>query len=172
MQLILMRHAKSDWHTAAGRDFDRPLNQRGLRDAPRMGRWLAGQGLIPDKIVSSPAMRARQTVLAVAEELGYARERIIWNDGIYEAPLDNLLNVVRQTAAECRSLLLVGHNPGFDALACYLTETAWDYSKRGKLITTAAVAVFEIPGTDIHKNCARLVQFMRPRDLKHRGGSD
>lgn len=170
MQLILMRHAKSDWHTGAGRDFDRPLNKRGCRDAPRMGRWLAAQGLMPDRMVSSPAARARQTALAVAQELGYAEDRIIWSNDIYEAPLNNLLKVLRQNAAECRTLLLVGHNPGLDALACFLADAAWDHRRRGKLITTAAVAVFAIPGTDVRENCASLIHFMRPRDLDDAGG--
>lgn len=161
-----MRHAKSDWHTRAGRDFDRPLNKRGARDAPLMGRWLAGQDLIPEKIVSSPALRARQTVLAVAGKLDFAEERITWRDDIYEASLTDLLNVLREEAPGCRSLMLVGHNPGLDALAGYLAATASNYMERGKLMTTAAVAVFEITGAEIRENCASLTMLMRPRALK------
>ena len=67
-KLFIMRHAKSDWSVPAGSDFDRPLARRGVRDAPRMAAWLAQQGVLPGMIVSSPALRAKQTVLAVVEK--------------------------------------------------------------------------------------------------------
>ena len=161
-----MRHAKSDWQVDAGSDFQRPLNKRGIHDAPIMGRWLVGQGLMPEKIVSSPALRARQTILAVAKELGFAGDRIIWNEEIYEASMHDLLNVIKQEAPGCNRLMLVGHNPALDALAFYLSKMTQNYMESGKLITTAAIAVFEIPGTEINEHCAGLSAFIRPRELK------
>ena len=83
-----MRHAKSDWSTSASNDFDRPLSRRGDRDAPRMAAWLAQQSLLPDIIISSPALRTKQTVLAVVEKLGIPEQEIIWEASIYEASLD------------------------------------------------------------------------------------
>ena len=79
-QLILLRHAKSSWDSGAKRDFDRPLNKRGLRNAPRMGRWLKEKGLVPDHIVSSPAKRAEFTVNAVIGELGLTKDGVVFDD--------------------------------------------------------------------------------------------
>ena len=74
--LYLMHHAKSDWHSAAQADFERPLNPRGCKDAVRMGQWLDAQGLRPQILLASPAQRARQTVLAVAETLGFKASEV------------------------------------------------------------------------------------------------
>jgi phosphohistidine phosphatase len=92
--LLLMRHAKSDQDSKAYNDFDRPLNQRGLRDARKMGVWLKEQNIIPDLVVSSPALRAKQTVLLVCEQLEKDAAEIIWDNRIYEARLDDLLQVI------------------------------------------------------------------------------
>ncbi|MFG0335704.1 MAG: SixA phosphatase family protein, partial [Maioricimonas sp. JB049] len=72
--LLLMRHAKSSWADPSKADHDRPLNARGKRDAPRMGQWLLEQNLVPDRIVSSTARRARKTASRVASGCGYTAE--------------------------------------------------------------------------------------------------
>ena len=75
--LLLMRHAKSSWDDPDVADHDRPLNKRGKKDAPRMGQWLAEQGLTPEVIVTSTAKRARKTAELVAESCGCQREPIV-----------------------------------------------------------------------------------------------
>ena len=92
-QLIIMRHAKSAWDTDAATDFERPLAKRGQRDAPRMGAWLQEQGIVPDFVVSSPAKRARQTVLKVCKPLGVKKKKIHWDARIYGAGAEELLEV-------------------------------------------------------------------------------
>lgn len=164
MQLILMRHAKSDWHTDTVSDFDRPLNKRGNRDAPRMGRWLARHNLVPNKIVSSPALRARQTILAVVAELGVDAKKITWDESIYEADVHDLLEVLRKEAAGQHCLMLVGHCPAIDALATYLSGTISRDIKGGKLMTTSALAVFEFHG-EIQKHGADSAMLVRARDV-------
>lgn len=82
--LILIRHAKSDWHSAAGTDFDRPLNTRGKNVAPLMGQRLVDRGCLPDLLLSSPAKRARQTAKRIAKQLAYPEERIEYATEIYE----------------------------------------------------------------------------------------
>ena len=164
--LIVMRHAKSDWSTSASNDFDRPLSRRGDRDAPRMAAWLAQQSLLPDIIISSPALRTKQTVLAVVEKLGIPEQEIIWEASIYEASLDQLLEVLDRYSAAAESVLLVGHNPGLDSLVEYLSDRPPLY-RRGKLMTTAAVAVLDYGDKEIstREHSARLELLVRPKDL-------
>ena len=117
-RLLVMRHAKSDWDSGPGSDFDRPLAKRGERDAPRMGRWLREQALIPDRVVSSPAVRARQTCLLVCEALAIKKGQIHWEPEIYAAEVTTLLNVLARCPEKTQRLLLVGHNPGLGRSGC------------------------------------------------------
>ena len=166
-KLIIMRHAKSDWSTDASTDFDRPLSSRGDRDAPRMAGWLADQGLVPGLILCSPALRTKQTVLAVVEKLRIPEQEIVWEQKIYEASLSQLLDVLDRYSAAANSVLLVGHNPGLDSLLEYLSDTPPVY-RRGKLMTTAAIAVlgFGDQGISTREHSARLEMLVRPKDLE------
>jgi phosphohistidine phosphatase len=165
-RLILMRHAKSDWAAAGHGDFVRPLNARGARDAPRMGRWLKAKGYVPDRIVSSPATRAYQTALHVAEELVCDPAVIVWEPQIYEADLSDLLAVLRRHDPGRGTLLLVGHNPGLEDLLCYLCRQPPPRTGDDKLLTTAAVAVLRCAGRGWEKGAASLLAHARPRELE------
>lgn len=165
IELLILRHAKSDW-TRDGDDFDRPLNARGRRDAPRMGAWLAAQDLIPDRVLSSPARRARQTVEAVAETLSIPAGDILWDERLYLAQLPLLLDILAATPAEIRRLLLVGHNPGLEDLLVHLAGGSLPQNPDTKLLPTASVAHLRLRGwRQLPKDAAELVQRMRPRDL-------
>ena len=93
-ELLILRHAKSAWNSDAPTDFERPLSGRGRKNAPRMGRFLFEQGLRPDYVVSSPAERARQTVLAACEPFGIGETDINWDRRIYAAMTGELLDVL------------------------------------------------------------------------------
>ena len=110
--LLLMRHAKSSWDNPGLRDFDRPLNERGLKAAPLMGRYLRAQGIAPDLIVSSPAQRAQQTAQLVKEAARCAAP-IRYEAAIYDANLNALLKVLQALDKTTKTVLLVGHNPSF-----------------------------------------------------------
>ncbi|MFE1644493.1 SixA phosphatase family protein [Microbacterium sp. P01] len=112
IRLVLVRHAKSDWGDPDLDDHDRPLNARGLRDAPVMARRLADTGFLPDVIVSSTAVRARTTAEAFGAELGTA---VDLEPSLYGAPPRTLLAVAAATRA--RSVVLVAHDPGMSTLA-------------------------------------------------------
>jgi len=114
--LTLVRHAKSSWNHPRLTDFERPLNKRGRRDAPRMGCRLAAQHLRPQIIVSSPAVRALTTAEVIALELGYQAEQIIPDNRIYHAYSGQLLDVIRDFDTSLHHLMLVGHNPGLTDL--------------------------------------------------------
>ena len=109
-RVIAFSHAKSDWDSGAAADFDRPLAKRGRKDAPLVGAWLYREGVIPAHFVSSPAARARETALLVCKALDLKKKRIVWDQGVYEADLDDLLAVLARVSPEALTVLLVGHN--------------------------------------------------------------
>jgi phosphohistidine phosphatase len=165
--LYLMRHAKSDWHSAAQADFDRPLNQRGAKDAARMGQWLHEQNIAPGIILSSPAQRAKQTGLAVAEALGIKATAVAFNKDLYLADRAALLTILRTVPAATESVLLVAHNPGMDDLVDWLASEPPPLSDSGKLMTTAAIAIFDlpVPWAKLKRGAASLQQLLRPKEL-------
>lgn len=118
--LTIVRHAKSSWKDAGLRDRDRPLNKRGKRDAPEMGRRIHAHGIRPSLIVSSPAKRAWTTAKAVAEAINYPREFLQKEDALYLASLDTILDVIMAQDNGFNNLMLFGHNPGFTDMANFL----------------------------------------------------
>ena len=109
--LWLLRHAKSSWDNASLADFDRPLNARGSRNARAMAERLAALSPALDRIVSSPARRARDTVMVFAERLGLPGDRIDWTDSLYEASPETWLRIIRRLDPAWDSVLMAGHNP-------------------------------------------------------------
>lgn len=115
-QLILVRHAKSSWKDPGLADVDRPLNERGMRNTPEMGKRLARRGVRPDLILSSPARRAVATAKLLAAELGYPVADIEIVETLYEASEGVWLGLVHGLPAHVRSALIVGHNPEITAV--------------------------------------------------------
>ena len=124
--LTLVRHAKSSWDDPALDDFDRPLNARGERDAPRMAVHVLRALGRPDRIVSSPAVRALRTARVFAETLGVTAERFDQRPRIYEASTETLLTLVQMLDDNDRHVMLFGHNPGFTDLAHRLARCSFD----------------------------------------------
>ena len=115
--LYFIRHAKSSWAQPDLRDFDRPLNKRGLRDAPFMAEKMKSFGMQPNAILTSPANRARTTAGYFAETYGITGNAWIEDKDLYHAYSDTILEVVRAQSNEWQTLLVFGHNPGFTSLA-------------------------------------------------------
>ena len=118
--VLLMRHAKSSWKDDALADDQRPLNKRGRHDAPHMGQLLRDAELPPQAILSSTAVRARETAVAVAEASGFGGE-IQYDASLYAAPPEAYVAALRQLAPDIQVALVVGHNPGLEALVQELT---------------------------------------------------
>ena len=114
--LFLLRHAKSSWNNPRLDDRERPLNRRGLRDAPLVGKFMAGLANLPELILSSPAHRAYETAKIVAAELDHDLAAIRIHDAIYEAHPADLLKIIRGIPPTVSSALLVGHNPGITSI--------------------------------------------------------
>ena len=163
-ELLLLRHAKSDWDSSSD-DFERPLNTRGQRDAPRIGQWLREHKLMPGCVVSSPARRAAQTAQAVCEALGYPPDRIVWDKRLYLASRETLLGVLAEQIKKHHCLMLIGHNPGLEQLLEYLAEDAPTRQPNGKLLTTATLAHLRLAAPSPIAQGGRLLNLVRPRDL-------
>lgn len=119
--LTLVRHAKSSWSDATLSDRKRPLNKRGKRDAPEMGRRIADHGIRPSLIISSPAQRAWTTAKIIAGAIAYPREFLQREDSLYLASLDDFLDVLVAQDKEFNSIMVVGHNPGMTDFANFLS---------------------------------------------------
>ena len=135
--LLILRHAKSSWDNPDLTDYDRPLNKRGKRDAPRMGKHLQEQELVPDRILTSSAKRARQTAKKAAEACNYSR-KIKKVDSFYHAPLGVYLEKLQTLANKYHCVMVVGHNPTMEHLVRHLTEQI-------ERMPTAALAQIELP---------------------------
>jgi phosphohistidine phosphatase len=134
-RLLILRHAKSSWADEYADDWERPLTNRGIRDATRIGHLLKRLSLIPDLIITSDAVRAQTTAQIVAEAAGY-RGKVVQSSLLYHAPPAAVLDVLRTvpTAAH-RSVMIVGHNPGLEDLVAQLT------GERRHLPTAALVQI-------------------------------
>jgi len=158
--LLVVRHAKSSWEDSSLDDFHRPLNERGEKDAPRMGKRLYEKRLNPDLVLTSPAIRAFNTALAIAEILKIPSAHIKAEQKLYHASEDTLLNFLRKSpdAADC--IMLVGHNPGLTGFVNDLLDEDIDN------IPTAGVvmAQLDIPSwKDAQWKCGELLFFDYPK---------
>jgi phosphohistidine phosphatase len=173
--LTLLRHAKSTWDDPVARDFDRPLNPRGRRAARTIGREMKRLGLAFDAVIASPAVRVRETVAEVAT--GYGPLAAQFDQRLYLASLDALLEIVRTQPDRASSLLLVAHNPGLELLTLALAAER-EAPLRGEVETkypTATLAELRLPAqrwSDAETGSAALARFIRPRDLDPELGPD
>lgn len=174
--LIVLRHAKAAWPDVE--DRQRPLAERGRRDAPAAGRWLreAGQRLDAfaiDRVVCSPARRTRETWDLVAKELGDPPTPV-YDGRVYAATTSTLLTVVRETPARVRGLVVVGHNPGMQHLAVILAEpgSGEPLARAREKYPTSGLAVFRVPveWADLDVGGALLTEFAIPRGDGADGG--
>ena len=172
--LTLLRHAKSTWDDAAARDFDRPLNRRGRKGARAVGAEMRALGLTFDRIVASPAKRVGETLDEVA--IGYGRPLDVdYDERLYLAATELLLDLVRATDDKVERLLVVGHNPGLEKLTLILTA---DDALRGEAAIkypTATFAEIALPvdrWSEAKPGIGRLERFIRPRDLDPSLGPD
>jgi len=122
--LTLIRHAKSSWSQAPLGDFERPLNERGQRDAPEMGQRLASLGFVPDVMLVSPARRALDTARAIAQRIGRSEDEIRLVPALYGAATTTLLREIQELSDEVGHAAIVAHNPGLTDL-CNLLTSDW-----------------------------------------------
>jgi phosphohistidine phosphatase len=119
-EFLLVRHAKSSWGDPCLDDHDRPLNERGLRNAPEMGKRLQGWGIRPDTWISSTALRAITTAEILAKKVGFPREKIQRTKDLYHASATELQGFIAGLDDAIGSVILFGHNPGMTSLVANL----------------------------------------------------
>jgi phosphohistidine phosphatase len=124
--LILIRHAKSDWSTPSLSDFDRPLNDRGKRDAPVMAQRLLNRKVKIDIFISSPAKRAKKTASVFAKEYNREKEEIIFKEELYGAALEAFYELIDKIDDSLHSVAIFSHNPGITDFANTLTDARID----------------------------------------------
>jgi phosphohistidine phosphatase len=160
--LLILRHAKSSWKDMSLTDHDRPLKKRGQRDAPRMGRLLHKQGLVPDLILSSTAKRAITTAVMLADACGYENDIDVRRE-FYPGYPDAYIDALREAADEYQTVMVVGHNPGLEELLDLLTEA-------GESLPTAALAQVALPIRSWDQLnfeiSGELVNLWRPREVQ------
>ena len=157
--LFVLRHAKSSWDDSSLADFDRPLNDRGKKAAPLMGRIMAERDLVPEVIFSSPAVRARETA-SLVKKAGKLDAEILFEERIYEASPQTLKHVVAGIDDAFRSAMIVGHNPGMEGFIRLLTG-------RLEAMPTAALAIIDLDiarWEDLDPDRGTLRQLIRPKD--------
>ncbi|MCB0572915.1 MAG: histidine phosphatase family protein [Phaeodactylibacter sp.] len=120
--IYFVRHAKSSWDNPTLRDIDRPLNKRGLRDAPFMAKLIKSKGVRPGLLVSSPAVRAITTARFFAEALGIDKGQIEQDKRVYEAYPEDILEIVQEFSDDCSVAFLFGHNPTLTTVANMFAE--------------------------------------------------
>jgi len=177
LRLLLLRHAKSSWNEGGLADIDRPLSPRGWRDAGRMGTAMAADGLIPDRILCSPARRTRETLAAILPALGTGA-RVFIAEGLYEPAEDDYAPVIAREGHDAQTLLVIGHNPATQATAVALAGSGEEAlrSAVAQKLPTAGLAVirFETARSwrDIAPGSGRLVGFTTPGELSGEPGQD
>jgi phosphohistidine phosphatase len=120
--LYLVRHAKSSWKYPDLDDFERPLNKRGRKNAPFMGKLLKKLKVAPDLVISSPANRAATTARIIAAAINYPLENIVYSESIYEFSENALIHVIIQIEDAVNKAMVVGHNPAINGLANYIGD--------------------------------------------------
>lgn len=135
--LLILRHAKSSWNYPELSDYNRPLNKRGKRDAPRMGAHLREQGLIPDRILTSSAKRARKTASKVAKTCGYTG-KVKKLDAFYDTVAGVFYETLQTLPDKYQRVMVVGHNPTMEQLVRSLTGEFRE-------MPTTALAHIELP---------------------------
>lgn len=158
--VYFVRHAKSSWKDPSLRDFDRPLNKRGYRDAPFMSKLLRGRVPRLDAIASSPANRAYTTATYFAEAFAIPESDIVIREAIYDAFPEDVLDVVQAFPSQWRTVLVFGHNPAFNSLANMFSEQP--------IVNVPTCGIFRVDAaigdwSDFKRHAGRLVEFHYPK---------
>lgn len=142
-ELLILRHGKSDWSTNDN-DFERPLKKRGKRESQRLGLWMLQQQLVPDFILTSPAVRAVSTAKKVCKSMGIPTSYIHNDSRIYGANSDTLKKIIQQLPKQVHRVLMIGHNPGLEDLVLKLANKTIAMPEDYNLLPTATLAHFKL----------------------------
>lgn len=157
-KLYIIRHAKSSWKDTSLDDFERPLNKRGEKNSKFMGEFLKDKKIMPDVILSSRAFRAKETAKNIAKKIHYTKE-IIFDENMYEANVQTLLNRIETIDNKLKSVFVIGHNPGLNMLVTKLVALHEN-------IPTCGIVAIEFScdnWSEISSSNAKLISFDYPK---------
>lgn len=154
MKLVLIRHGKSDWH-AGKDDFDRPLNRRGMKNAPIMARELKERGIIPDKILTSPALRALTTAQLMADV--FETTDLDEQASLYLASVQDIMQTAFKALEKYETVFIFGHNPGMSIAASSIRKIETP-------MPTCSVAVMNLEKKEDEYSVLDSF-FLKPKDL-------
>jgi phosphohistidine phosphatase len=169
-RLLLFRHAKAERAEPGERDLERPLNERGRKDAARIGAYMAGHSLVPDRVALSPSARTQETWKFAAAAFRPAPAAMS-AERLYDATPHAILDVIKTTPAAAHTLLVIGHNPGLHELALMLIASG-GVEVREQLrekFPTSGLAIVDFPIDDwsrLHPQSGRLERFVSPKSLE------
>jgi len=149
--LVIIRHAKSSWDNRELSDHDRPLNRRGLRDAPVMGARLTEWGPPVDRVISSSAVRALTTAELITQEMGLPWDEIVIDEALYHASEEDLLEIIQEQEDYLDGLMMFGHNPGMTCLVNDLSELDLDNLPTCGVVTLQFDIIAEINTPKKHR---------------------
>jgi phosphohistidine phosphatase len=160
-KLFIMRHAKANLGEANQKDFDRTLSERGKNDAAEMGRRLKKNGIKPELIITSPAIRALKTAKGVAKEIDYSEKNILLIQEIYDADISDVIQIIRNLDDKYSKVMLFGHNPTFTGLVGYLSNQFID-----NIPTAGVVQInFDIPTwKQVKQQSGKFISFDFPKN--------
>lgn len=161
-QLYILRHAKSSWGNKDLEDFDRPLANRGEKDAKKLCAFVEMNGLVVDKVMCSNAKRTKETFDLIANGFNFPIEDAFYTEDLYFGDVKNIVNSLRKLDEELNNILIIGHNPTLHMLVETLTENIINK------FATCNLAIINIKGEwktlDFHKSS--LKSLIRPKDIK------
>lgn len=164
--ILLLRHAKSSWADADLKDFDRPLADRGLKDAPRMGKYLRKIDLKPEYLVSSTAERARQTTELCLEAMKSDDEILHWDEGLYFESVHKYIQAIQSTPEKAETMMVVGHNPLMENVATLLSGGAERVSFRMPTAGLVCLETYALRWEDIKPGTCQIKWMMIPKVLR------
>jgi len=164
LTLYLVRHAKSDWANGHISDIDRPLNERGYRDATAMSTLLKAQNIHPQLIISSPAVRALSTALIFSRNLNYDPNKINIQKKLYNTDADHYLSVLEENAGNAHSVMLFGHNPVITSVANKLCKT---FTNEMPTCSIVGIKFQTASWEEISQDSAELILYDSPKNHSH-----
>ncbi len=159
-QLFIIRHGKSDWNQGV-KDFDRPLNTRGMKDAPNMGAYLLEQHTSPDYVLSSSANRAKSTAHLLLTAMNFSLSKIHETDKLYHATVNEVLREISSVPDDVNTLFIFGHNPGLSDLVYYLSGEPTE-------LKTCCVGILELQvdkWSELSRETCTLEAYLSPKEI-------
>tara|TARA_B100001029_G_scaffold148775_1_gene130162 strand:- start:2829 stop:3323 length:495 start_codon:yes stop_codon:yes gene_type:complete len=161
-QILILRHAKSSWDNSNIIDFERPLADRGIRDAKKLSNFIKKSELILDKVICSSASRAKETFDLVADSFNFLIEKATYTDELYFGDASNIINKIKTFDESFKNILIVGHNPTLH----FLVESLTNNNIARFTTCNLAIIYYEYDWIDLAPGKCSLKSLIKPKEIK------